>query len=256
MMRDIVKFKQPKFKTLPTEITPQVISRAIIPLKLEEARRALAKCDLKELLGWKDTLAALAAAAKAARMPELARDVNRVHKEAIFTMGELLLRYSGKAVYKGLEKNTQVGRTDKRHLTPHVPKMGLGERQTIANSLGLPGPIVSNATRLASVSKTVREQILNNDNVPPNPTRMVRFVPRLSERGKVIFTDAARAVIAGADKNGKSSNIGLGVASRALRQLPMGLIMSLSPEEKIRAKGLVFEMQTILDEIDHLLGAA
>ena len=144
-MQNVVVFRQPKFKPLPGELTPAVINGATLPVKVEAAKRAIAACcDLSELLAWKDKLAALAAA-EMARMPEMARDVNRVHKEAIFRMGEILLQY--KAGVPGFRVK---GSKEK------------SERIKLAESVGINPTLSKQATRLASAPLAIRERVLLN----------------------------------------------------------------------------------------------
>jgi hypothetical protein len=232
-MMNIVSFKAPKFKPLPGELTPAVINSATLPVKVESARRAIAACcDLSELLTWKDKLAALAAAAKIARMPELSRDVNRVHKEAIFRMGEILLQYNGTAVYLGCKG------------------AAFSERREIANSVGIHPSAVKASVRLASSPKKIRERILSDDSIPTSYVRMSAFAPRLGKAPRVSYSEAAVVIFGGNHHRGLSS------AHTAMSKIPLDRFAELAPEEKQRAKKLVVEMQEILDEMDRRLNLA
>lgn len=248
-MQNVVTFKQPKFKPLPGELTPAVINGATLPVKVEAAKRAIAACcDLSELLTWKDKLAALAAAAKMARMPEMARDVNRVHKEAIFRMGEILSQYNGEPVVK--KGHRRVCRS---------------ERTLVGIAAGIQPSAASRAVRLSQAPKDIRERILADDRIPAHVTRMSRLTPRMgnprsNQSLSIRDTDAAAAVFSGISPENralaKTGNLGLNAAIRALRTLDISLISQLTPEEKQRARKYVVEMQEILDEIDRHLGAA
>lgn len=247
-MRNVVVFKEPKFKPMPSELTPAVINGATLPVKVEAAKRAIAACcDLSELLTWKDKLAALAAAAKMARMPEMARDVNRVHKEAIFRMGEILLQYNGKP-QKGC-----IGRGQ-------APS----ERTKAAQSVGITKHDIVSIARLASAKKIVRERILQNDNVPAVARIMVKSTPIVSPRhqglrgGYSPYSDAGSIVFQGLtlDEQRTKSRGGRGIVNAAsiLRTIEIDKVALLTFEEKQRARKLVVEMQEILDKIDQQLG--
>jgi hypothetical protein len=242
MSLNIVSFKAPKFKPMPGELTPAVINGATLPVKIGIAQRAIAACcDLSELLTWKDKLAALAAAAKMARMPEMARDVNRVHKEAIFRMGEILLQYKGTTERTG---NKQKGGSKP------------SERTFVARKIGISGQIVSSAIRLAAAPTDVRKRLLEDDAIAPNPHKMVRpsYVPTRVACGGVKDSDAARIVFSGRNSNGHAQGSGLNHAVSSLRNVSFSLLSQLTPAEKQRARKLVIEMQEILDDIDRRLG--
>lgn len=242
MSLNIVSFKAPKFKPMPGELTPAVINGATLPVKIGIAQRAIAACcDLSELLTWKDKLAALAAAAKMARMPEMARDVNRVHKEAIFRMGEILLQYNG-----GPQFQPGKGAT-------------ASERRTAANNAGIDKITASNAARLAAGSSSLRARILNDDRIPSNARLMAQHAPRRREVIGLAYSDAANILFSGATQEqrmyGKATGSrGMSKAANALKCLDLSVISQLTPEEKQRARKLVVEMQEILDDIDRRLG--
>ena len=236
----------PKFKPLPSELTPAVINGATLPVKVEAAKRAIAACcDLSELLTWKDKLAALAAAAKMAKMPELSRDVNRVHKEAIFRMGELLLQYSSGATLEVRTLGT--GRTGELH----VPT-GPGERARVAKQLGISKAAVAWSTRLArNATPDQRERILATDSVGPAPARMVNYGKVAPMHpGKKKDSEAAAIFLRGYNpRTGAYSGHsgGLGPIATHLKSLDLSPIASLTQEEKQRAKKYIIEMQEILD---------
>lgn len=241
-MQNVVTFREPKFKPMPGELTAERIREATLPVKVETARRAIAACgDLSELLTWKDKLAALAAAARMAKMPDMARDVNRVHKEAIFRMGELLLQY----------KTTGASRSR------GVPS----ERYRAAESVGIGYGLVGSVTRVAAAPKAVRERILSDDRIPANATIMARNAPkRLTRAGYKKDSDAAVRIFQGITrlesmtKNGGSQK-GLTSIAVNLRAVPLANFCDLTPEENQRAKKLVVEMQEILDAMLQRLGS-
>jgi hypothetical protein len=244
-MMNVVTFKAPKFKPMPGELTPAVINGATLPVKVEAAKRAIAACcDLSELLTWKDKLAALAAAAKMARMPEMARDVNRVHKEALLRMGEILLQYKGThGGHKG-EKISGKGTTP-------------SERTIVAKSLGIPKSTVTGVCRLAKAPKSVIRDILDNDAMPPNALKMGGAAPRTSKvnYGHNTYTDSARIFFTGRKTSfGNGGTVGMTSAAACLRNTDLSVIPQMTNEEKRRARKLVVEMQEILDDIDRRLG--
>jgi hypothetical protein len=282
-MQNIVIFKEPKFKPMPGELTPAVINGATLPVKIGIAQRAIAACcDLSELLTWKDKLAALAAAAKMAKMPEMARDVNRVHKEAILRMGELLLQYSGAAV-RGTKLPAdiiRVARSDKYSVKEASAKTGLGishvyelrknpnlsavqasksDRVMAATHAGIPIHLAYGATKLASAPKKLQQRILADDKIPCHVQRMARSLPsRHKNNGNPGYSNAGSLFFQAKtieQLKYMSSNVGATHAARALRAVDVSVIPQLTPEEKQRAKKLIVEMQEILDEMDRRLGS-
>jgi hypothetical protein len=229
-MMNVVSFKAPKFKPLPGELTPEVIRGATLPVKIGIAQRAIAACcDLSELLTWKDKLAALAAAAKMAKMPELSRDVNRVHKEAIFRMGEILLQYNGTAY-------------------PSRRGSGPSERTKAARAANISKGLASNSTRLAQAPETLKDRILSDDSLPADAQVLIRIAPRRrhgynmhSAAGSEFITGVAR------DSMRRGGNAGFSQAARILATSNLDLIDSLAAEEKTRVRKLIVEMQEILD---------
>jgi hypothetical protein len=256
-IRNIVVFKEPKFKPMPGELTPAVINGATLPVKVEAAKRAIAACcDLSELLTWKDKLAALAAAAKMARMPEMARDVNRVHKEAIFRMGEILLQYKGHGIRWG----------QKADGSKKAIKGGCGksERAKAATHAGIDLRAASMAVRVASAPAVIREKILEEDSIPPQVHVMARSTPRRTKISGIAKaqenSDMAMLFFSGYSREHlltkSGSSRGFTGAASALRCVDLASVACLTPEEKQRARKIIVEMQEILDEIDRRLGPA
>jgi hypothetical protein len=237
-MRNLVTFTQPKFKPLPGELTPERIREATLPVKIGIAQRAIAACcDLSELLTWKDKLAALAAAAKMAKMPELSRDVNRVHKEAIFRMGEILLQYSGAATSgKGLPKG--------RGRQP-------SERALAAAAAGIPKHEAVPAARLGAAPSGLRRKIIENDLMRPAADVMARNVPHLRKPIVAPYSDAAMLVFYGSTRadyaEGRKGHKGLTGSASSLRTASVEACAHLTAEEKSRARNMIVEMQEILD---------
>jgi len=231
-MKNVVTFQAPKFRPMPGELTPAVINGATLPVKIGIAQRAIAACcDLSELLTWKDKLAALAAAAKMAKMPELSRDVNRVHKEAIFRMGEILLQYTATAKFVGGR-----GRGPEK-----------SERRLVADSVGLSKFDFTAATRIANAPLDIRAKILADDTLPASTTRIIRHVPARKPSGRTLATDAAKLFISGKTSDHVRTGGGLLEAARILNATALDSIPLLTPEEKQRAKAFIVEMQEILD---------
>jgi hypothetical protein len=290
-MMNVVSFKAPKFKPLPGELTPAVINGATLPVKVEAAKRAIAACcDLSELLTWKDKLAALAAAAKMARMPEMARDVNRVHKEAIFRMGEILLQYKAtasspaanparltpaqvaEAKDRSKKGESQVSISRDFGVNQKVvwsainqPSYGKGyargtksERTAVAESVGITKRAATCATRLAAAPSDIRKAILSDDKIAANPVRMASRAPRQSyQKTAAPYSDAGMIFFRGIKRGDEAytgNRYGFTSAATHLRSVDLSTVSKLLPEEKQRARKLVVEMQEILDDIDRRLG--
>ena len=225
-MRNIVVFNPPRFKPLPFEITPQVIADAPLPVKIETAKRAIAECcDLSELLQWKDQTAALAAAAKAAKMPELAQGANRVCKEALLRMGQLLLRYKSPIGGGG----------------PRSP------RTKAATEAGIRPFMRKAVTRFAAAPAEVIASVLNNDKVTANCERLNRALPPQRAHVGPKYSDEARKFFRGVAHTGNSGLTGLVITARTV---DISLIPYLTETEKQRARAVLTEVQEICDKID------
>ena len=224
----------------------------------------------------------LAAAAKMARMPEMARDVNRVHKEAIFRMGEILSKYNA-APTRGSKiplDTVRAVRASKLRDVEAAKKFGVSngtiynirknpkygesivdksERTRAAIAAGISENLVSGAVRLAESPREVRDRILADDRIPAGVQRMIRSAPRRpnGRRPAISFTNAGTMFFYGKSLEAlkrTSGGGGMSNAVRCLRGADIDSIAKLTPEEKQRARKLVVEMQEILDEIDRRLG--
>jgi hypothetical protein len=287
-----VVFKAPKFKPLPGELTPAVMGDALLPVKIEAMSRAITACQsLPELLAYKKPIDGLAAAAKTIKeIPEYARRMKRVQKEAIFRMGELLSLYTStfdarcntrrtlstaqtaevrKDLKDGMRQVDVAKKYGVRDTLIHKIKtnpnfgtaaMGPGksERATIAESLGISSSTAVNAVRLAAAPAPVKESILADPKIPANAARMVSAAPRRGPLRREPMSDAASILFSGILSTDRKYGNGKGLidSARILKGVDVTVACKLTPEEKQRARKLVVEMQEILDEIDRRLGPA
>ena len=238
-MKSIVTFHEPKLRPLPPSVTPQIMAAAPLPARIEAAKRAVAECyDLSELLTWQDSAMALAAAAKAARMPELAKGANRVCKEALLRMGQLLLRYKGT-------------------MRP-APGTGGGrpsERQEAVRRHGIRSHVAIAATRFAKAPSEIINSVLDDDALPPVVNRITKRLPLQDPRHPAHNkqTDDANIVLSGRSWDSKRGSGGLLGALHSLRAIPLERISGLTDVEKVKAKKLVVDIQERCDEIEQWL---
>lgn len=233
-MKNAIQFKVPMLKPLPGEVTSAAISGATLPVKIEAARRAIATCqDLPELLRYKDAAEGIAAAVKVMKhvAPEMVASANRMVKESIIRMGELLLQYNGKAAIRPGH-----GGTDRKP----------SERSRIARDLGIRPNTASRATRISQASKSIRDLILS-DTTPLNIDKMAMLAPKRSINPRA-YGDSMRRII-----QGGAGGLGLGRAVVCLNSIPISAFSDLTPEERKAVKAKITECMELLDEMDRRL---
>lgn len=218
-----------KFPIIPASVQP-AMRDAQLPLRVEAARRALAECvDLSELLNWKDKAAAIAAAAKAAKLPDIQRDARRLQKEALLRLGQLLSEYSGGA-----------GGRDR------------SERRRAADAAGVPSRYIAQVVRLAKAPAKQREAILANDRIPPHPIRMVTNLPRVGSKQSYAprRSDTHDLVFNGNPRDGGVRFNGLNSIAANVRKLAELPFAELARDEKKIVRAKVTEIIELLDAID------
>jgi hypothetical protein len=227
-VKDIVVFREPKLKPLPPSITREQMQGAQLPVRLERARQAIAECyDLSELLTWKDQAAAICAAAKASKMPELAKGANRVCKEALLRLGQLLSSY----------KSGHPGRGNKTK----------SPRSEAALAAGVSLQAVSTAVKLAQSPQNVRDTVLSDDSVTVSkvPRKLARLYPKNRSNHR---SDAYTSVMGGG-LQGKGFN----QAMLNLRRIDLADVQALAPDEKKMVRAKVTEAMERLDAIEEAL---
>lgn len=248
-MKNIVTYEKPTLRPMPGELTTDRINGATLPVKIEAMSNAIRACgDLPELMTYRRPVDALAAAAKALKdtMPRAAMDMNRVAKQLVLRMGELLLQYSHESVIHTRSANGRAqGRTT-------------SDRTKVAREVGIKPTVLSQIVRFARAPKDIQERVLNTDAISSNPVVMARNAPRQNIGGKA-FSDIAREIFSGHTKQSFLTTAvgnrgGLAGASRNLKGVPLDKISQLTSEEKITARKLIVEMQEILDAMMQRLG--
>jgi hypothetical protein len=240
-MSGISIWKDPKLKPMPASLAP-AMRDAQLPLRVEAARRALAECvDLSELLDWKDRAAAIAAAAKAAKMPDIARDARRLQKEALLRLGQLLTQYTSNATESagptgGLKKS---------------PRGSVAERHGISSSVRVV------AVRLASLPKKAADKILADDRVLPSQTSMSRALPggpglSVGKRNinNIRRSNAYTLIMRGIDEFGRARGGGLHMTATAAKRVNPSDVRTLDADEKKLVRAKVTEIMELLDAID------
>lgn len=228
-----VVWREPSSKLLPMEAQKKMKDVAL-PEKLERARQAVAACtDLSELMGWHDQTAAIAAAAKAAKMPDIAKGALRIQKEAMAALGAILSRYSS-ATVRG--KGRQLEKS---------------ERRIVADAAGIPVNLRTAATSLAALPDKQKKAIIENEKITAEPTR-VQAIVVATRSGKTF--NLFRWVMRGVDEYGERLNHqglnGLARTARLIRE-EMSRQFTLSEKSQIRQK--VAEIEFSLKEIDEAL---
>jgi hypothetical protein len=235
-MNTVVKFRAPKFKPLPTELTPASIREAILPAKIVAMSRAVAACrELPELLNYKKTIDGLAAAARTIQheIPEQVAMLNRTAKEAMIKMGELLLQYRG-----DVDANSYPGQ---RGFTKDKGTR-LSERHQVAKSLGIPPRIVAATTRVASSPARAIDLVLSS--ASPSFQQSVRenssrIPPLKKSSSKVPYSDAMIEVCGAGTR--------LAHAVLCLRHTPLEPFARLTAPERVTVKAKITEAQELLD---------
>ena len=233
MSRAVIKTRA--LKPLPGEITPAATNTAILPIRIEAIRKAVANCT--ELPEWKqyqkqaDALAAMIRTIKEVG-PEMVRKANELVADAWRKGGELLEQYSG------AQKVTNAG----KGLGFRVE---LSPRRQVAKSLGLSKAETSALTRIA---RATEEQVYRAVTKSQGLGKVAMLVPstRIRRGGRLAYTDAMKAVM------GTETTRGLSVIHWTLTTMSLAPFKDLCPNERKIVKTKIVEMQEILDEMDRL----
>jgi hypothetical protein len=241
------KLKPVVLKPLPGELTPSVIREAVLPIKVAGMRRALAACtELPELLNYKRTIDGLAAAARTIKheIPEMVKDMNRLEKEALIKMGQLLLQYSDYSQAIPAATRSPKGQAIKGGGGGSLKS----DRRKVADSLGINPNTVVRTVRIASAPKDCLEQIL------ASPRRdlalLATMAPVRQTKGYKTppHSDAMRRVV-----GGPMNSRGLNVAVANLKYVDLDAFDALTPEERKSVKAKIVEAQELLDAMDQRL---
>lgn len=238
MQRAVIEYRDTK--PLPSTVTDVAVRGATLPTKIEAARRAIAECvDLPELLRYQDQAQGLAAAVRVMKSvaPEMVANANRMCKEAILRMGQLLLEYSG-------EKESHGTKMQSGCRVPIPPTHS--PRSLVAMAHGIHINVKTEAVRVASAPKSVIRKILESDDIPPNSRSMAQAAPRTRAPIKPGYGDAMRLIMR------KSQGHGLVYACMGLRNIDLGAFAQLTPDERKVVKAKICEIMELLDEMDRL----
>jgi hypothetical protein len=246
-MKNIVTLKSPRLSPLPTSITSTDIRAAALPQKIEAARRAIANCvDLAELLLYRDQAQGLAAAVKVMKYvaPEMVANANRMCKEAIVRLGELLLQYSNA---HQMVTSDSVVRSDGRRF---AIKPGPSARATIAKEHGISRSTMTAVARIASADRSVIERVLANDAISADAGKIAMRMPLVAQGcGAPKISDAMRSIMGGRGNAG-----GLSKATWMLKTIPLESFDGLMPDERKVIKARIVALRELLDEMGSLCG--
>lgn len=234
MSHAVVKFHPDNALQLPTSITQGMVNSAVLPMKIEHARKAIAACtDLSELLRYKSQAEGLAAAVRTMKEvgPELIKRANEMMADAWRKGGELLSAYSA-----GTEKIKGSG------VTGYV--RADSARSALGASLGLSKRTVTSLVRFAASPKPAAYKAAERHTTVDSAAAHVPPV-RMDNRRK--YSDALRLITV-SDKG----SAGLNYASSALRRIDLTQFKHLTPDERKVVKAKIVEIQELLDEMDRL----
>jgi hypothetical protein len=233
-VRDIVVFREPKLKPLPIAAQDKMRDTPLL-VRLQTAKTAIEACyDLSELLRWKDQAAAIAAAAKAAKMPDIAKGANRICKEALLRLGQLLLTYSGVA---NKDPSAKRGRSP-------------SDRARTVEQAGISEFVAVSATRFAAAPSDVIQRVLDEDRIPASPNTLVRNLPRRASGKTRLGGALSDWVLYGRDQFGRTQGMGLSQTAVHLRRLDMAAIREMPADEKNIVRAKVIEVIELLDAIE------
>jgi hypothetical protein len=248
-----VKYKPPVFKPLPGELTPSVIREAVLPVKVAGLRRALAACtELPELLNYKRTIDGLAAAARTIKheIPEMVRDMNRLQKEAIFKMGDLLSAYNTRMSREFIMPDGSSARKGKFWVKGCKQKAVPSERYRVGQSLGLKKELIRDAIRLSRMEPSVRENVIADESITNLRKQCVHLAPKVNVSSPS-YSDSM-AVVMGSGYRATSTR-GLSQVLACLKAIPLDAFDRLAPEERKAVKAKIVEAQELLDAMDERL---
>lgn len=250
---------------LPAEITPARITAAALPGRVEAARMALARCeDLSEVMNWKNAADGLAALAKTLKVaPELIASTNRLVKDAILRMGQLLVKYPTErtavkvapfTVKLPKSKKDRLGRQREAITIVRDTIPGKNARTEIAETAGIPKHIAIQAARVAEAPRATQQKILADNKIKPSSRAMAAACPsrQPGEFKGVHHSDAMRRVTRGPSGNG---SYGLHGAKYCLKTIPLNEIRRLTTEERKTVYTHVTECLELLDAISQRLDA-
>ena len=229
MQRAVVKYRPTR--PLPSEISSERVNAATLPMKVEAARLAIARCeDLSELLKYKEQAEGLAAAVRVMKTigPEMIRSANEMVMDAWRKGGELLLRYKG-----GVIPDRKGG-------------IGKSPRSSAAGEAGLSPSEAFALTRLAAAPISAAYLAAEKSS---NLLRAAKRVPvRCPGRGAAGHSATLAAVFG----NHRNNIPGLITVLSILKRIPLGAFSSLPPEERKLVKSKIVEIMEVLDEMDRL----
>lgn len=237
-MQQVISSKVPNLGTLPTSITSAAVNGAILPVKIETARRAIAACtDLAELLQYKVQAEGIAAAVRCIKEvgPEMIRQANEMVADAWRKGGELLAQYSNvHTMGKGIKGGAKGASITPPQASP---------RSKIANEFGLSKVEYTSMVRLAAAPV---QQVYDAAQKTRNLQRAAARVPTVSDvyaptRPKS-YSDALRRIM--------GSNVGgLAMAHAHLKKVPLDEFKCLTPDERKIVKEKLVEMLELGDEM-------
>ena len=232
MQRAVVKYRPTR--PLPSEISSERVNAATLPMKVEAARLAIARCeDLSELLKYKEQAEGLAAAVRVMKTigPEMIRSANEMVMDAWRKGGELLLRYKG--------GNIPV-RGDRKAGSAKSP------RGIAAGEAGLSPSEARSLTRLAAAP--ISAAYLAAEKSSDLRCAALRVPVRCPGRGRPEHSATLAAVFG----NSLENPHGLINVLSTLKRIPLGAFSSLPPEERKLVKSKIVEIMEVLDEMDRL----
>jgi hypothetical protein len=235
MSRAVVKTRT--LRPLPGEISTERINSATLPIKIEAARTAIAKCtELPELLRYKSQAEGLAAAVRIMKDvgPEMIKQANELMADAWRKGGELLSQYSN--VAKGLGSKTIEGK-----------QVRLGavdsDRIKIAKQLGITNHQCSAMVRVAKAPPPQVYDAVQRSHDLERVSRKVR-PPAFRTSGRKAYSDAMRVVLGAED--------GLQKIKANLGRIPLDAFRQLTSDERKIVKAKITEIIELLDEMDRL----
>lgn len=245
MTHATVQRKPDNALVLPPSITSGMVNGAVLPIKIEHARKAIAECtDLSELLRYKSQAEGLAAAVRTIKEvgPELIRKANELVADAWRKGGELLKQYSGHPVAKSGPGRGKVGKFSNGGSTP-------SPRRIIADQIGLAQIDSERMVRIASAPK---ELVYNAVKTSQSLQRVSKACPAVGRNApRQSPTGEPYKRIMGGHINGCAVK-GLSDSYRLINQISRDNFKHLTPDERKVVKAKITEIMELLDEMDRL----
>lgn len=236
--------KMRTLRPLPGEITNERIRDAALPLKIEAARNAIAKCtDLPELLQMKSQAEGLAAAVRVMKEvgPEMIRAANCLLADAWRKGGELLSQYSSTPSARPDPKNFK--RKKNGQIIDNGTKGGgtaPSPRGVVMRELGIDQHEASSMVRIAAAPKEAVDRAVQE-------SRHIRMVGQMLPRTSKKYLDRPKR---SPDATAVMSLIA-GIKTLCNRTLTRP-IKDLAADERKAVKDKIVEIQELLDEMDRL----